>query len=95
MNCRHPIEHVFLDLGIAPPSNACLRLAGLNKIESYCPLKLYVCEYCWLVQTEADAQADEMVTQGYAYFSSVPQGLDMVAIGVQQSQKSESVGEWA
>ncbi|MBI1175196.1 MAG: methyltransferase domain-containing protein [Sideroxydans sp.] len=73
MNCRHchhPLEHVFLDLGFAPPSNAYLSEVDLNKPERYYPLKLYVCEYCWLVQTEDYAQADELFSADYAYFSS-------------------------
>lgn len=74
MNCRHchhPLQHVFLDLGFAPPSNAYLSEADLKKPERYYPLKLFVCEHCWLVQTEDYAQADELFSHDYAYFSSV------------------------
>lgn len=74
MNCRHchhPLQHVFLDLGFAPPSNAYLSGADLKKPERYYPLKLFVCEHCWLVQTEDYAQADELFSHDYAYFSSV------------------------
>jgi len=76
MNCRHchqSLEHVFLDLGFAPPSNAYLSADDLKKPERYYPLKLYVCEHCWLVQTEDYAQADELFSSDYAYFSSVSQ----------------------
>lgn len=83
MNCRHchaPLEHVFLDLGFAPPSNAYLSAADLKKPERYYPLKLYVCAHCWLVQTEDYAQADELFSHDYAYFSSVSQSwLDHAA----------------
>jgi hypothetical protein len=70
-HCRHPLHHVFLDLGFAPPSNAYLNSADLKKPERYYPLKLFVCEQCWLVQTEDYAQADELFSHDYAYFSSV------------------------
>lgn len=76
MNCRHchhPLQHVFLDLGFAPPSNAYLSEADLKKPERYYPLKLFVCEHCWLVQTEDYTQADELFGHDYAYFSSVSQ----------------------
>lgn len=76
MNCRHchtPLEHIFLDLGFAPPSNAYLTAADLKAPELYFPLKLFVCEHCWLVQTEDYAQADELFSNDYAYFSSVSQ----------------------
>ncbi len=74
MNCRHchtALQHVFLDLGFAPPSNAYISAAGLNAPELYFPLKLFVCDHCWLVQTEDYARADELFSHDYAYFSSV------------------------
>lgn len=74
MKCRHcydPLEQVFLDLGCAPPSNAYLSAAALNAPELYFPLKLFVCEECWLVQTEDYSRADELFRRDYAYFSSV------------------------
>lgn len=73
MNCRHChklLEHGFLDLGFAPPSNAYLTAADLKAPELYFPLKLFVCEHCWLVQTEDYARADELFGHDYAYFSS-------------------------
>ncbi len=74
MNCRHcstPLKHVFLDLGFAPPSNAYLGEADLQAPEQYFPLKLFVCDKCWLVQTEDYSRSDELFTKDYAYFSSV------------------------
>jgi len=74
MNCRHchhPLEHVFLDLGFAPPSNAYLSKNALQRPETYIPLKLFVCDKCWLVQTEDYAAADTLFSSDYAYFSSV------------------------
>jgi len=73
MKCRHcgtPLIHTFLDLGFAPPSNAYLTEADLTKPEKYYPLKIKVCDECWLVQTEDYAQADELFNSDYAYFSS-------------------------
>ena len=74
MNCRHcyaPLEHVFLDLGFAPPSNAYLTAAELKQPELYFPLKLHVCAQCWLVQTEDYPHASELFANDYAYFSSI------------------------
>lgn len=74
MNCRHcqrSLEHVFLDLGFSPLSNAYVSAADLSAPEIHYPLKLYVCSHCWLVQTEDHAQAGEMFSSDYAYFSSV------------------------
>jgi hypothetical protein len=77
MKCRHcatPLEHTFLDLGFAPPSNAYLTAADLSKPEKYYPLKIKVCDQCWLVQTEDYAQAYELFSPDYAYFSSTSTG---------------------
>lgn len=73
MNCRHcqaPLAHTFIDLGFAPPSNAYRTDADLSRPEKYYPLKVMVCERCWLAQTEDYAQADELFSPDYAYFSS-------------------------
>lgn len=77
MKCRHcgaPLKHTFLDLGFAPPSNAYLTEADLSKPEKYYPLKIKVCDQCWLVQTEDYTQADELFSPEYAYFSSTSSG---------------------
>jgi hypothetical protein len=77
LNCRHcatPLQHTFLDLGFAPPSNAYLNEADLSKPEKYYPLKVKVCTHCWLVQTEDYAQAGELFSADYAYFSSTSSG---------------------
>jgi len=77
MNCRHcgtQLRQGFLDLGFAPPSNAYLTVDDLTKPEKYYPLRLRICEECWLVQTEDFAQADELFSSDYAYFSSTSTG---------------------
>lgn len=77
MKCRHCgtlLRQDFLDLGFAPPSNAYLTVDDLTKPEKYYPLRLRICEECWLVQTEDFAQADELFSSDYAYFSSTSTG---------------------
>ena len=73
MKCRHcgqPLHLPFLDLGSAPPSNAYLSEAALRAPETWFPLRLLVCETCWLVQTEDHAGREALFTDDYAYFSS-------------------------
>lgn len=73
MNCRHcgtSLAHTFLDLGFAPPSNSYLSAADLSRPEKYYPLKVMVCDQCWLVQTEDYALPEELFSPEYAYFSS-------------------------
>lgn len=73
MKCRHcgsELHVPFLDLGSAPPSNAYLTEAGARAPEIWFPLRLLVCDSCWLVQTEDYAGREDLFTQDYAYFSS-------------------------
>lgn len=73
MRCRHCNSELtlpFVDLGSAPPSNAYLNKKTLHKAEKWYPLKVMVCNSCWLVQTEDFAQANELFDDEYAYFSS-------------------------
>ncbi|MBI1214407.1 MAG: methyltransferase domain-containing protein [Alphaproteobacteria bacterium] len=77
MKCRHchaALEHVFLDLGFAPPSNDYLNPEDLQAPETFFPLKLFVCGECWLVQTQDFSRADELFRHDYAYFSSTSSG---------------------
>ncbi|HEY4956606.1 MAG TPA: class I SAM-dependent methyltransferase [Caldimonas sp.] len=73
MKCRHcaaELERVCLDLGSAPPSNAYLSEAALRAPELWYPLRLLVCDTCWLVQTEDHAGRELLFGADYAYFSS-------------------------
>jgi hypothetical protein len=73
MKCRHCGADVSLrviDLGSAPPSNAYLTKVTLRRPEKWFPLKVLVCECCWLVQAEAYSRAAELFNEEYAYFSS-------------------------
>ena len=72
MNCRHcraPLSLQLVDLGSAPPSNAYLSAESLHRPERWFPLRVLVCERCWLVQTEDFADAHELFDESYAYFS--------------------------
>ena len=73
MKCRHcgfNLSHVLVDLGAAPPSNAYLTKVVLKRPEKYFPLRVLVCESCWLVQAESYSRAAELFNEEYAYFSS-------------------------
>ena len=77
MKCRHcanQLEHTFLDLGFAPPSNAYLNAEELSDPEVHYPLLVKVCDQCWLVQTEDYARREELFRADYAYFSSTSSG---------------------
>lgn len=73
MNCRGcatPLALPLIDLGTSPPSNAYVRADQLEQAEQWVPLKVAVCQHCWLVQTEDYTSADSLFDAEYAYFSS-------------------------
>ena len=73
MKCRHcnaVLTLPLIDLGLAPPSNAYLSTQQLQQPEKKYPLRVLVCQTCWLAQTEDFAQAHELFDADYAYFSS-------------------------
>ncbi len=73
MKCRHCRDNALLtliDLGSAPPSNAYLTHLTMRRPEKWFPLKVLVCESCWLVQAESYSRAAELFNDEYAYFSS-------------------------
>jgi hypothetical protein len=72
MKCRHcqsALKLPLVDLASAPPSNSYLTEHSLHTPEKHFPLRVLVCEECWLVQTEDFAQANELFDADYAYFS--------------------------
>ena len=73
MKCRHcntPLEKVFVDLQYSPPCNAMLKPVQLNEPEVYFPLKIFVCENCYLVQVDEIEKASNIFNDEYTYFSS-------------------------
>jgi SAM-dependent methyltransferase len=73
MKCRHcdaRLSLSFADLGSSPPSNSYLTADALSGPEVWYPLRVVVCDGCWLVQTEDFAKRDEFFSEDYAYFSS-------------------------
>jgi SAM-dependent methyltransferase len=72
--CGADATLLLVDLGSAPPSNAYLTEEGLRAPEVWLPLRVLVCERCWLAQTEDFARADELFGADYTYFSAFSSG---------------------
>lgn len=71
--CRHcnaELNHVFVDLVNAPLSNELVRPDQLENPSVYYPLKIYVCDNCFLVQTGEKSKPEEIFNSDYPYFSS-------------------------
>lgn len=77
MNCRHcntQLNTVFADLVNCPPSNSMLKKTQLNQPETFFPLKVLVCEKCFLVQVDEVEKTENLFTDEYTYFSSFSKG---------------------
>ena len=95
--CDAELEHVFVDLGMSPIANDYVAADKANAMEPFYPLRVYVCDSCWLVQLPAAQSADNIFRDDYAYFSSMSKSwldhaknyVDMVSerfdIGSEQS----------
>lgn len=67
--CNHELRHTFVDLGMSPLCESYLAAEQLNRMESFYPLHVFVCENCFLVQLE-EYVSPESIFSEYAYFSS-------------------------
>jgi SAM-dependent methyltransferase len=69
-HCGHELTHTFIDLFNSPPSNSYLTLDQLKEPETLYPLKVFVCDNCFLVQIDEYKKSEEIFNSEYAYFSS-------------------------
>lgn len=67
--CGAPLAHTLVDLGMSPLCESFLTADQLNEMEPFYPLKVWVCERCFLVQLE-EYVSPESIFDDYAYFSS-------------------------
>jgi len=67
--CGTVLRHTFVDLGMSPLCESYLKAEQLNQLEPFYPLRVLVCEKCFLVQLPEYVTAESIFTE-YAYFSS-------------------------
>ena len=73
LSCRHcgaKLENQFIDLGYQPFSNAYLTKNDIDKPETSFPLKVFICQKCWLAQLPEYEKPEILFNSEYAYFSS-------------------------
>lgn len=73
MKCRHcdtELTQSFCDLACSPPSNAYLTEDQLDAAEIWAPLRTFVCDSCFLVQTQDFHAPNELFAPDYGYFSA-------------------------
>jgi SAM-dependent methyltransferase len=72
--CRAPLRHVALDLGMSPLCQTRVLPEQLDACEEFFPLRVRVCESCFLVQL-AESVSPKRLFQEYPYFSSYVDAL--------------------
>jgi hypothetical protein len=68
--CSNELTHKFIDLINSPASNSFLTKEQLIEAEVFYPLRLFVCDKCFLVQIDEYKKSDEIFNNDYVYFSS-------------------------
>ncbi len=67
--CGAELRHTFVDLGMSPLCESYIEASRVNAMEAFYPLRVYVCERCFLVQLQEYVTPEDIFTE-YAYFSS-------------------------
>ena len=67
--CKKPLKYVMVDLGMQPLCEERIRPENLNAMEPHYPLKVYVCDNCFLVQVP-ESVSPEIIYRDYGYYSS-------------------------
>ena len=58
--CDNDLSIIFIDLGSSPPSNSYISKEKLNDQEAFYPLKIFLCENCFLVQIDEYKKSSEI-----------------------------------
>lgn len=67
--CATPLTHVHCDLGMSPMANSYVKFENAHCAEKLYPLKVWVCDQCYLSQLEKFESPDAIFSD-YLYFSS-------------------------
>jgi hypothetical protein len=67
--CGAELRHTFVDLGMSPLCESYVEAGRVNAMEAFYPLRVYVCDRCFLVQLQEYVTPEDIFTE-YAYFSS-------------------------
>ena len=69
-HCSQDLNFEMINLGKSPPSNSYITFESVDQGELFYPLKVFVCENCFLVQVPEFKLHSEIFNDEYAYFSS-------------------------
>jgi hypothetical protein len=67
--CGRRLNFTMVDLGMSPLCESYVTQERLNSVEHFFPLRVYVCDQCFLTQLEEYVSVEDIFGE-YAYFSS-------------------------
>ena len=67
--CNNELEYTFVDLGLSPLANGYVSRDMLSSGQYFYPLKVLVCESCYMVQVVEFSKPEDIFSK-YLYFSS-------------------------
>jgi len=70
-SCHHSLGQPVLDLGYTAPSNSLRSQIQMESPEVSYPLRIFVCQNCWLLQTQDVVKREDLFSADYHYFSSI------------------------
>lgn len=68
-NCGRPLRHMVVDLGMSPLCESFLTEDELDSMEPFYPLRVFVCDGCYLVQVSEYVSPEE-IFRDYPYYSA-------------------------
>jgi SAM-dependent methyltransferase len=68
--CGAALTHTFVDLGSSPLCQTQIQPSDLNKMEPFYPLRVFLCDQCFLVQLDEYVAPVTIFRADYPYFSS-------------------------
>ena len=69
-HCKTKLKNEVIDLGHQPASNSYITKKNQYEPEIKYPLKVFVCQNCWLMQIPEYIKPENLFTPDYAYLSS-------------------------
>jgi len=68
--CQASLSTIFVDLGLSPLCQTQISPEQLNHAEVFYPLRVFVCDQCFLVQLDEYVAPDVIFSADYPYYSS-------------------------
>lgn len=92
--CGTRLSRIFVDLGLSPLCQTQIKPEQLNHSEMFYPLRVFLCDECFLVQLDEYVSPDIIFSEDYPYFSSYSDSwVDHARNYVEKMLKEHNIGK--